>query len=112
MDPNADLSKKSAVSSEKKDVSSELERLGELRRELAQIGYAYEEQTAASKEEDPVHPVRVGMHYTPLETASKIVKETLRPHLFREDGSPKNSEEILQLRIFDPAFFFWRPASS
>ena len=103
MDPNADLSKKSAVSSEKKDVSSELERLGELRRELAQIGYAYEEQTAASKEEDPAHPVRVGMHYTPLETASKIVKETLRPHLFREDGSSKNSEEILQLRIFDPA---------
>ena len=100
---SADLAESSAIPPKKKDASSELKRLGELRKELARIGYAYEERTGTSEEKHEDPTLRIGMHYTPLETASKIVTETLRPLLFRENGSPKNSEELLQLRIFDPA---------
>jgi len=59
---------------------------------LAQKAYAYETRSHG-----------IGVHYTPLEVARRVVREALRPLLHRQDGTPKTREEVLALRILDPA---------
>lgn len=59
---------------------------------LAQKAYAYETRSRG-----------IGVHYTPLEVARRLVRDALAPLVYRPDGTPKNLEEILALRILDPA---------
>ena len=59
---------------------------------LAQKAYAYETRSRG-----------VGVHYTPLEVARRLVRDALAPLVYRPDGTPKTLEEILSLRILDPA---------
>ena len=59
---------------------------------LAQKAYAYETRSRG-----------IGVHYTPLEVARRLVRDALEPLVYRPDGTPKNLEEILSLRILDPA---------
>ena len=59
---------------------------------LAQKAYAYETRSRG-----------IGVHYTPLEVARRLVRDALEPLVYRPDGTPKNLEEILALRILDPA---------
>lgn len=71
--------------------------LAALRTDLAEIGYDYENCSISSS------APRVGLHYTPVAVAAPIVRSALRPLLRHEDGTPKTLNEILELRIFDPA---------
>ncbi|MCR5162575.1 MAG: SAM-dependent methyltransferase [Thermoguttaceae bacterium] len=59
---------------------------------LAQKAYAYETRSRG-----------IGVHYTPLEVARRLVRDALAPLVYRPDGTPKTLEEILALRILDPA---------
>lgn len=78
----------------------------ELRDFLAQTGYAYEKRLHVSSENASASETpekRIGMYYTPVEVASRVVKNVLKLLLFHKDGTPKNLEEVLALRIYDPA---------
>ncbi|MBE6427067.1 MAG: hypothetical protein E7028_00515 [Planctomycetaceae bacterium] len=77
--------------------SSRMSRLEALRERLANIGYEYENQLG------PAERSRIGLFYTPLDIASRVVEKALQPFLFHQDGTPKSYSEILELRIFDPA---------
>ena len=59
---------------------------------LAQKAYAYETRSRG-----------IGVYYTPLEVARRLVRDALAPLVYRPDGTPKTLEEILSLRILDPA---------
>ncbi len=71
--------------------------LASLRNQLAEIGYDYENQAISGDKP------RVGIHYTPVSVVADIVRHALTPFLVDADGRAKTLEEILQLRICDPA---------
>ncbi len=84
----------------------QLQLLEEKRNHLAEIGYAYEQRlrsSALSCSSSPTSKSPIGSHYTPVEMASRVVKTALKPLLYHEDGSPKTREEVLALRVYDPA---------
>ncbi len=76
---------------------AELTELASLRKRLAEIGYDYENRAIS------VDKPRVGMHYTPVSVVAEVVRHALIPFLVDVDGKAKTLEEILQLRICDPA---------
>ncbi|MDO4570555.1 MAG: N-6 DNA methylase [Planctomycetia bacterium] len=45
----------------------------------------------------------VGVHYTPVEIAREVVQKALRPIFSPERGAPRSLEEVLSLKIYDPA---------
>ncbi|MDO4627759.1 MAG: N-6 DNA methylase [Planctomycetia bacterium] len=75
----------------------ELTELASLRNRLAEIGYDYENRAISGDKP------RVGMHYTPVSVAAEVVRHALMPFLVDANGRAKTLEEILQLRICDPA---------
>ncbi|MDO4573950.1 MAG: N-6 DNA methylase [Planctomycetia bacterium] len=62
-----------------------------------QDGFAYEQRLDKSQR------TRTGAFYTSRKRAGNVVEKTLEPLLLRPDGSPKSAEELLELKLCDPA---------